>query len=163
MLQSFHRNATEDIKTVSLILDLAIFGHPVLDEEINNITLNRIGGPVTGTFKALQSLRVIKSVWHNAETLRKATNLVKNLTFVFDESKSLIEMVEKIDGNMATLTEVSICHSKATSVSVFYQVVAINILLEGGKGEKLCILYNYYDTTPHSLFFFILLLTVLFN
>lgn len=136
-LQSIHRNVTENIKTISHVLDLAIFGHPVLDEEINRITLNRLGGPVTGIHRALQSLRVLKAVWQNADVLRKAMDLAGNLNFVLDESRSLAEMVRKIDENLDILTEVSVCHAKVTSVSVFYQVVAINMLLEGGTGERL--------------------------
>lgn len=137
MLQSIHRNITEDIKTISHILDLAIFGHPVLDEEINSITLKRLGGPVTVTYRALQMLRVMKAVWQNAGILKKAINLTEKLKFVLDETRSLAEMVEKIDENLDILTEISVCHAKVTSVSVFYQIVAINILLEGGNGEEI--------------------------
>lgn len=129
---------------MSLILDLAIFGHPVLDEEINIITLNRLGGPMSGLSRMLQSLRVIKSVWNNVKILKRAKNLVRNLRFELDERTSAKKMLDRIDQNLDKVSEVSLCHSKTTSVSVFYQVVAINILLEGGNGEKQFVLDKSY-------------------
>lgn len=134
-MQSLHQNVTEDIKTDSLILDLSIFGHPVLDEKINRITLNRNGGPTSGLRKFIRSLRVIKAAWQNSQIIERAKNMVENLTFELNQDVCLEEMVMKIDDQIDNLTEISLCHGKTTSASVFYQVVAINILLEGGNGR----------------------------
>lgn len=90
---------------------------------------------MSGLSRILQSLRVIKSVWNNVKILKRAKNLVRNLTFELDERISAKKMLDRIDQNLDKVSEVSLCHSQTTSVSVFYQVVAINILLEGGNGE----------------------------
>lgn len=126
---------TEDIKTVSLILDLSVFGHPILNEEINTITLHRRGRPTTNLERGIQSLRVLRAAWENMKNSKRAKFLVDNLRYDFDKVESVRDMVDRIHDSLDVLTEICLCHSKTTSASVFYQVVAINILLENGNGK----------------------------
>lgn len=133
-----------------MILDLSIFEHPVLDEEINTITLNRRGGATTGSQRGLQSLRVVQAAWQNTKILKKAKHLVSNLKFDFGKDHHVEDIVNEIEKSLEILTEICLCHSKTTSASVFYQVIAINILLEGGNGKKVFIqledhLFNLND------------------
>lgn len=116
-------------------MDLALFGHPVLNEEINNIVMNRLSGPTSSLVWIQQTWKMLKAIWNNANTVKKAKSLVDSLIFILDVDGSYREMLQKIIENIDILTEVSFCHSKATTVSIVYQIVTLNVLLEGEKSK----------------------------
>ncbi|XP_072378304.1 rifampicin phosphotransferase-like [Diabrotica undecimpunctata] len=128
VIKGIHMNTKQEIEASSITVDLAIFGHRVIDKNLNDIC-NKIREPSTGydTFSTL--LWSIKCAWQNHDVNKRAQNLVRTLDL---KGSSLQEIYDKIDTALATnVEEIAICHSHTTGTSVFYQMLTMNILLEG--------------------------------
>ncbi|KAJ8967032.1 hypothetical protein NQ314_003149 [Rhamnusium bicolor] len=127
-----HQNVSEKVRISSTILDLAIFGHPVLDEKQNQLAKNMLG--VTPLLRMLKkNLFVMNLARTNHETYRKIKETKVNIEIKTDDPVSLI--YKKIEDFSNELLETFLHHYRTTSVSVFYQVVAMNVLLENSKGK----------------------------
>lgn len=112
-------------------MDLAVFGHPVLNESIHEMTKNRMGlspSLAHGT----ELIRVMKNAWKNIAGESK--KIVDSLNFDLSENDPVLVNYNKIEGNFEGISEVAHFHSKTTAISVFYQIIAINIMLEGKTG-----------------------------
>ncbi|XP_050499805.1 uncharacterized phosphotransferase YvkC isoform X1 [Diabrotica virgifera virgifera] len=128
VIKGIHMNTKQDIEVSSITVDLAIFGHRVIDKNLNDIC-NKIRECSTGYDTLRTLLWSIKCAWQNHDINKRAQNLVKTLDF---ETASLQELYDKIDRALATnVEEIARCHSHTTGVSVFYQMLTMNIILEG--------------------------------
>nr|XP_023023287.1 uncharacterized protein LOC111511504 [Leptinotarsa decemlineata] len=125
---SLHRNVSKEIQMSSKILDLAVFGHSVLDEKMNEMFVNKLG--VTSALDAIMEFfRIFNSARKMKETLAEAKQLVNNLNLDYKENEPPSSIFRRIDDALEDVSRVSICHCKTTSVSVLYQVIVMNILL----------------------------------
>ncbi|CAG9857640.1 unnamed protein product [Phyllotreta striolata] len=125
---SIHKNLRRDVHVSSTIVDLAIFGHPVLDEAINESALKRMGASSLW-FQMAEPLRVMSNDWRDLVGLSKRLVDGLDLDLSIDDDPSA--NYRKIDGSFEDIVEVCTCHSKTSAVSVFYQIIAMNVLLEG--------------------------------
>ncbi|CAG9815135.1 unnamed protein product [Phaedon cochleariae] len=129
-VMSVHKNVSPKPIMSSLILDLAIFGHPVLNEEINELLVNRLG--ITPALKKLKETWGIIGLARKLKLIvQQAQSLTKELNYNSRENAALSEIVENIFSTFGTLVEIALCHSGTSTVSVFYQIVLMNIMLEG--------------------------------
>ncbi|CAH1955179.1 unnamed protein product [Acanthoscelides obtectus] len=128
VVASIHKNVAKEVHVSSLILDLAIFGHPVLDNKLNHILIKRNGiTPIISKVKDF--LRVINAVLKNKQILKESVEAAKRISL--EELKGPMPIIyNKIKEALKDLEIVALCHSRTSTVSVFYQVVAINVLLE---------------------------------
>lgn len=118
----------------STILDLAIFGHPVLDEKMNHIC-RKIRGLTPSINFLKEVLEMLRLAIKNRSIHKEMMELVSDLKINVNFDDSPLENYEKIEAVLAKLPYVLNRHAQASSLSVFYQVVAMNILLEGSKSE----------------------------
>ncbi|XP_074030149.1 rifampicin phosphotransferase isoform X2 [Leptinotarsa decemlineata] len=133
---SLHRNVSKEIQMSSKILDLAVFGHSVLDEKMNEMFVNKLG--VTSALDAIMEFfRIFNSARKMKETLAEAKQLVNNLNLDYKENEPPSSIFRRIDDALEDVSRVSICHCKTTSVSVLYQVIVMNILL--GREKELTV------------------------
>ncbi|KAJ8916677.1 hypothetical protein NQ315_000322 [Exocentrus adspersus] len=125
-----HRNVSENIKTSSTILDLAIFGHPVLDDKLNTICKNVRGiTPLSTMLK--EFVRMLHLALRNLSTCKEMKEMVFNFKITVSEDQPVMENYKRIERALAKLPYIVKCHTLTSSVSVFYQAVAMNVLLEG--------------------------------
>ncbi|XP_060534169.1 prodigiosin synthesizing transferase PigC-like isoform X2 [Cylas formicarius] len=126
---SIHKNAKKTVQMSSRILDLAIFGHQVMNEKINQIVLNRLG-EVRSLKLAKESLRL----WYWArkgEMVRdQAAEFSKSLDFKIKDDDGSKEIYDKIDNKLEELAKAGYLHAINTGSSVFYQIIAMNILVQ---------------------------------
>nr|CAI5849627.1 unnamed protein product [Callosobruchus analis] len=126
---TMHRNVAKNIHVSSLILDLAIFGHPVLDNKLNNILIKRNGiTPLKPKLK--EFLRAMRAILQNKRTLKESIDVCNRINLEELTSAPMEMMYRKISEALEKLETVAMCHSRTTTVSVFYQVIVINTLLE---------------------------------
>lgn len=119
----------------SNILDLAIFGHPVLDEKMNDICINMRG--VASSINILKEvLGLLKLALKNKNIPREMKEMVSDLPADLKIEDPLLENYKKIDNLLYKLPYVIKNHAETSSVSVFYQVLAMNILLEGSQSKN---------------------------
>ncbi|VEN34433.1 unnamed protein product [Callosobruchus maculatus] len=130
VVTTMHKNVAKDVQVSSLILDLAIFGHPVLDNKLNDILIQR-NGITPPTIKLKEFLRAMKAVFQNKQTLKESVDACNRINLEELTKGSISTIYRKIAEALNELEIVAMCHSRTTTVSVFYQVVVINTLLEG--------------------------------
>lgn len=118
----------------STILDLAIFGHPVLDEEMNEICKN-FRGFSSSINILIETLEMLRLAVKNHSTYKEMEEMVSNLEINISPEDLPLENYKKIDNILAKLPYILKCHAQSSSVSVFYQIVAMNVLLEGSKSK----------------------------
>nr|CAH7719421.1 unnamed protein product [Callosobruchus chinensis] len=127
---TMHRNVAKKIQTSSIILDLAIVGHPVLDNKLNEILIRRNGiTPLTTKLKEFS--RAIKAVLQNKRILQKSIDACNKINLEELTNGPMNMMYRKITEALVDLETVATCHSTTSTVSVFYQVIVMNVLLEG--------------------------------
>ncbi|XP_056640414.1 uncharacterized phosphotransferase YvkC-like isoform X1 [Diorhabda sublineata] len=125
---SIHKNVRSEVHVSGLILDLAIFGHPVLDKKIHEIIKNRFG--IASPFVLLKDIyRVMKNSWY--DIVSDAKKLVDRVELKLKKTDDVPGIYKNINDSLINLGEVAVCHTKTSAVSVFYQIIAMNIMLEG--------------------------------
>ncbi|XP_028141346.1 putative phosphoenolpyruvate synthase isoform X1 [Diabrotica virgifera virgifera] len=122
-----HRHIKSKVHVSGLVMDLAIFGHPVLDDKIHEVIKNRFG--IASTLTLTKDItRIMSHAW--VDNAGKAKILVNDLNLDVKDGDDVRTIFMKIDGSLDTMGEVSLCHVKTSSVSVFFQIIAMNIMLE---------------------------------
>lgn len=116
-------------------MDLAIFGHPVLDDNLNDIIISRRGA-ISSSAALWQLWRILKVAWYSKDTLKLSRKTAGQMDLHLDINAPLSMNYNKINAALDDVVQVAICHSKLTSVSVLYQVIAMNVLLEGKNGKS---------------------------
>ncbi|CAH1141478.1 unnamed protein product [Phyllotreta striolata] len=129
VITSIHWHATDEINVSDITLDLAIFGHQIMDERINLLIKNRMGSSSAWN-KLKEVYSTLPTAWKYKEHLESARSVLKQMDL---NGKSLKELYEKIEVGIQNVEELCILHSKTSKSSVFYQICAINILLESNK------------------------------
>ncbi|KAF2905990.1 hypothetical protein ILUMI_00186 [Ignelater luminosus] len=123
------------------VLDMAVFGHPVTDEKLHAIAVSRFG--VMSKFTKYRIL--LKSsieAFRGDNYVRKAAKLAGNFKLQQTQHKSALDKFNSICHKLADLSKVTEYHSTISRSSIFYQIVAMNILAEGSKDLTMD---HYYD------------------
>lgn len=92
-----------------------------------------------GTAKEFKD--IIKKCFKRSFYVKKGLELLKKNIELKNEDTSK-EMFKKIIDYLPVLTDVTYIHTSTTRISVFYQFIAMNILIQGYKGT-LIIFYQY--------------------
>lgn len=116
----------------STLVDLAIFGHPVLDEKLNQSILNIRG--VTPLSRIIETtLKMMNNAWTNHETYRRMKETKFDIGLKIDDS--LLTIYKKIEDFSYKLIPIGLGHCLTSSVSAFYLIITMNVLLENSKGK----------------------------
>ncbi|XP_076267913.1 rifampicin phosphotransferase-like [Rhynchophorus ferrugineus] len=131
---TIHKNAKKEIEMPSKILDLAIFGHVVINEHINQIVLDRLG-PSKKMEDVKELLRMLSYSWNSKKLVKKAEKLANTLDYCIDDGDEPRTVLQKIKAKLNTLEILCYYHGIITSASVFWQIISMNILI--GKAKEL--------------------------
>lgn len=110
--------------------DLSVFGHFVRNEEMASVVLRRYG-PVSKLQKLKNLCHTIRDAWNAESRLERAIATNENVDIRIEINDDAVEAYEKIKKYLGTVYEMSEHHMIASEASVFYQFVAMNILLQG--------------------------------
>lgn len=115
------------------VIDLAIFGHMVFNEDLLKIALKRHGA--TTGFKAFKELiEAIKLVWNHEKSLHEVLRLNNYWQIKFSPSDTLKNMLEKIENQFTRLKELCALHLITSRNSITYQMAAMMTMIEDSKG-----------------------------
>lgn len=134
IVMSLHKNAKHEIEMASKILDLAIFGHVVINESINQMVLDRLG-PTTSITMAMEFYKMVSKAWSASGVAKKAKELSLVLDYGVRSEDDIQTIREKLRAGFNSLQTLSYYHSIVSGVSVFYQIICMNILI--GKTKEL--------------------------
>ncbi|KAJ8956354.1 hypothetical protein NQ318_015092 [Aromia moschata] len=127
ILNSLHTNVHGDIKLGSRILDLAVFGHEIFDEKIHGIAVNRMGlTPVLTEVSVVVGL--IRLAAGNHKTYERIRRKAAKLEMEIRPEDTLSTIHRKIQDSFGEFKRFADFHTHTSSVSVFFQVVAMIVL-----------------------------------
>lgn len=106
-----------------------MFGHPILNEHIHTLVKNR-HGVKTALADILELLKMVKEAWLNDSRVRKITDLTRTLDIKIQPNDSMKTMYVKIDSCLEHMVDIYNCHMHISGTSIFYQIVAMIILVE---------------------------------
>lgn len=126
-------------------MDLAIFGHTVINPKINEMVRKRWG--------PMQKLQLIKSsykLWQSSQNAQKTIDSIKEWVRAADyginEEDSPQEIYEKIVENADIYFRAAEIHSTVSATPVFWQIVCMSILV-GNNGTYLIIISTVSSKT----------------
>ncbi|RZC38860.1 PPDK N, DUF4137, and/or SBF domain containing protein [Asbolus verrucosus] len=130
VLNLIHQKVSKTVKLSSKIVDIAIFGHPVINETIHSLALEKFG--VVSTANVVKDLvEMFKTAWRNEEYLKKLKNEVENFDLKIDNERDTIKDVyAKINSSLNKTADVFQLHGLTTRTSVTYQIMSMTILAE---------------------------------
>ncbi|XP_066149051.1 rifampicin phosphotransferase-like [Euwallacea fornicatus] len=133
--------SSEEIPMIARVMDLAIFGHSVINAKITRMVKSRL--PKTSLLRSLKELQNMWSVSQNLNRIVANTKeKTKNVDFGIKGNETAEEIYHKIIGNDFNLLKLGYNHSLTSQVAVFWQIVCMMILI--GK-EKEIKPENYAD------------------
>ncbi|KAJ3650727.1 hypothetical protein Zmor_017373 [Zophobas morio] len=131
VISGVHRRVEKTITLSQKILDLAIFGHPIIDENIHSLALARFG--VTSGREQLRELLIaIKIAWRNEDSAKLSKYLAKTIDINIDKERdTLKDIYVKINDVFDTVVQLVDLHCCTTRTSITYQIFAMMVLAEG--------------------------------
>lgn len=130
VITGIHRKVDKKIEIISKIVDLAIFGHEIINDKIHMTSLNRYGA-TTNFAKIKELYTMIKLAWHNEKYTNLAKIINKNYQIGIDESRdTLKDIYVKIDKSLDKMSEICLLHCYTTRTSVSYQIFMMTVLAE---------------------------------
>lgn len=130
-LQSLYKNVDKEISLTNTFIDLAIIGHPTINEEMHAMAKAKFGIATTSQ-KLKTILEMIYLAWYNEYFLKKIINLNKFIIQI-DVKDTIQDVYEKINKSIPIGIDVLYQHCFTTRTSVTYQVFAMTILAESNK------------------------------
>ncbi|XP_066587507.1 rifampicin phosphotransferase-like isoform X2 [Prorops nasuta] len=124
------RKPTKTITLSNKVVDIAVCGHIVLTPEIHQIAVER-NGILSGREAFKLFIKSICDSWNNTSMLQKAYEFHRNFVLNVDECTSTHAIYENINKSITKLTDIIICHTHTSRVSVFYQILSMLFLTEG--------------------------------
>ncbi|KAI4454859.1 phosphoenolpyruvate synthase-related [Holotrichia oblita] len=122
-----------DKLTISIqVVDLAIFGHLVLDENLLKIALER-SGALRGVAALKHNLKLFGFTWNNKQIIEKVSRFNNYWEIKFrscDSSKKMLDKIEKRFDNITTLIKY---HLHTSVTSVMYQMAAMVTMAENNE------------------------------
>lgn len=126
------RESSPNKDFLSKSIDIAIFGHPVGNEKMHATAQARFG--VNTPLKRFKSLiGNSKLAWNSKRSKDTVTRHVKKELNI-ENCSTAAEVYEKINEGIHTFRVICYEHCCITRVSIFYQFLAMNILVEGSNG-----------------------------
>ena len=123
------RKSTIDLK----VLELAIFGHPLFDEEIQKEVLDR-HGPLK-LCNQIQILAIsLNKIWNTDKSVAKILELNGAWEIRFEARDTVEDIYRKIDDNLKRVDLLFQFHMDTTRSSTIYQTIAMLILAEKAAG-----------------------------
>lgn len=114
-------------------VDLAIFGHIVLNEELLEISLKRHGA-MKGVKALKHFITLGKKTWNNNKVLQAVLRHNNYWQIKFAPSYSPSMMLEKIEDQFDQLTTLFAHHIHTSTTSIIYQMAAMLTMTENSKG-----------------------------
>lgn len=125
-------NVGEKLNISLQVVDLAIFGHLVLDEDILKIAHER-NGILKGLAAITSKLKLLGSTWHNNQTIEKVTRFNNYWEIKFRPGDSSTKMLEKIEKQFENITTLTKYHLNTSVTSVIYQMAAMVTMAENSE------------------------------
>ncbi|XP_045467162.1 uncharacterized phosphotransferase YvkC-like [Harmonia axyridis] len=135
LLAGFYGRPLKDIETFNQMVDLAIFGRPVLTEEINQKAIARYGVKPS-YMKIVEVLYMLKNGYFGASMVKGLLEDEKRLDIGLTEKDTTFEIYEKIDKALEQYIGISFKHCVISSLSVCYQFIVMKKLINGQKEIK---------------------------
>ncbi|CAH0549548.1 unnamed protein product [Brassicogethes aeneus] len=136
VIDTFYKIPKEKDDVSIKVMDLAIFGHPVVNEKIKKIAIARYGAASRLTLLK-ELFNFIKQAWNSKKSLAKMLREMGGLKIEFRKDQTLKEMHDVIDDAIERLGFICTSHCGTTNASIFYQIIAINLLLENNTDISL--------------------------
>ncbi|KAK9746645.1 Pyruvate phosphate dikinase, AMP/ATP-binding domain [Popillia japonica] len=132
MLTYMYGNVGEKLNISLQVVDLAIFGHLVLDEDILKIAHER-NGILKGLAAIKSKLKLLGSTWHNNQTIEKVTRFNNYWEIKFRPGDSSTKMLDKIEKQFENITTLTKYHLNTSVTSVIYQMAAMVTMAENSE------------------------------
>ncbi|XP_050301904.1 putative phosphoenolpyruvate synthase isoform X2 [Anthonomus grandis grandis] len=124
----FMNSRTRNIDMSTKVLDLAIFGHPVINEKINFLVRKRLG-PLPPFYTLRETTYRWWATRTIADVVEQSTNLVKSLDFKLRDDDDVQTMFKKINKASCAIEQTGYYHARTTTASVFWQMVCMATLV----------------------------------
>ncbi|XP_044260327.1 putative phosphoenolpyruvate synthase isoform X2 [Tribolium madens] len=133
VITGIHRRVKKEIDLLLKIVDLAIFGHPIINEKIHYLSLNRFGS--IGTLDQFKQLfTMIKLAWCNEKHAKMSKTINETYQIGIDTTRdTLNDIYVKIDKSLDKMAEVLLLHCYTTRTSVSFQIFAMTVLAENAQ------------------------------
>ncbi|KAL1502561.1 hypothetical protein ABEB36_007686 [Hypothenemus hampei] len=132
---------TEQIQMDIKILDLAVFGHVVINEEISQMVRTRLG-----PMSRLGALLTTYTYWRDSkyadDKLEESRSFVKSSNFHITPHDNALEIYQKISSNDDINLKPSFYHAYISCCAVFWQMVCMMTLV---GNEKVLTTKHYVD------------------
>ncbi|XP_015836216.1 rifampicin phosphotransferase-like isoform X2 [Tribolium castaneum] len=133
VITGIHRRVKNKIELISKIVDLAIFGHPIINEKIHYLSLNRFG-PIGSLEQFKELYTMIKLAWCNEKNAKMSKTINETYQVGIDTTRdTLKDIYNKIDKSLNKMAEVLLLHCYTTRTSVSYQIFAMTVLAENAQ------------------------------
>jgi hypothetical protein len=130
VIASIHFNVSKTVNITSKIVDLAIFGHPIINETIHSLSLGRFG-PAGALHNLKELVQMVQIAWRNDENVKLSKTIARTVDVGIDRQRDTPEDIYvKIDNFLEKLLQVLQLHCLTTRTSVSYQVFAMSVLAE---------------------------------
>ncbi|XP_066256626.1 rifampicin phosphotransferase-like [Euwallacea similis] len=141
ILVLYSSRTSEEISMSTKVIDVATFGHPVINEKITQMVKSRFGEP--SSLKSLKSFYRMWKVSGNVNSIvASSKEYVKNVDFGIEENETAEEIYHKIINNDFSLMKLGHNHTMATQAAVFWQIMCMMVLIGKEKDIKT---ENYTD------------------
>lgn len=127
------RQSSPNKDFMSKAVDIAIFGHLVGNAEMHKVATARFGINSAIT-KFIHSIEHLQLAWNSNRSKTIAfAHAQKDLQL--QNCQTATEIHEQIHRGLKMFTDACVQHCSITRVSIFYQFVAMNVLVERSDGN----------------------------
>ncbi|XP_044763689.1 prodigiosin synthesizing transferase PigC-like [Coccinella septempunctata] len=130
LFSAFYPRPSEEIETFNQMVDLAIFGRPVLTEEMNRKAIARYGSQ-TKYSKLLEAVRMLRNNWNGSRMTADIVKDEEGLVIGVGDKDDIVDVYEKIDKALVDFVRINYKHCLITSISMVYQFVVLQQLTKG--------------------------------
>ncbi|GJQ79831.1 hypothetical protein Trydic_g23295 [Trypoxylus dichotomus] len=135
MLNYMYSAVTDKLSLQTQTVDLAIFGHSVLDENLLRTALKRHG--VNKGLKTLKyNFNLFQKAWNNSKVLQTIFRYNNYWQILFKPSDSPLRILEKIEAQFDKLIGLSKYHLNTSMTSIVYQMMAMITMTENSDSFR---------------------------
>lgn len=132
IFNSLLKSVGSEVTLGEKVVDLAVYGHPVTTLEILQLATER-NGVVGSLGKLCIVLDNVKNTLFRKRVLQRAEKITHEFVLDYQSYNKAKDLYSCISNSFKYLDEVGNCHGKSSKISVFTQVMAISMLIEGSK------------------------------
>ncbi|KAL3270914.1 hypothetical protein HHI36_021421 [Cryptolaemus montrouzieri] len=132
LLNGLYARPTKQMDITFKMVDLAVFGHPVLNEDLHRLAIERFG--IFTEFAKMKQFAIIFTlVWKAPGEMERMISTMEDLDFKIGRKDTAMDMYEKIIRVMDVYVDLAKTHCLISLISVVYQTLSMITLMEGNK------------------------------